>query len=220
MVFIPVCVSMFGRAERRLIRILGQIEYKLDHSEVLLPAQYNPQAAHGAAAGGEIRMRCDKGKELLRSTLAEATAQRRRFVGACSIVLVTFLLRASFDLLYAYSNVDNQHNPLCGHCDPCQSERYLIFTWLLYTPEFRATVVALSSPLPLVVSLWLMMTKEDRMLLVLLVFPAANERANLLPEQNKVSLQLVAPTADEHAQPLLERNMVLASRQNMAIDLL
>ena len=199
-VFIPVCVSMFGRAERRLIRILGQIEYKLDHSEVLLPAQYNPQAARGAAAGAEIRMRCDKAKELLRSTLAAAMAQRRRFVGACSIVLVTFFLRASFDLLRAYANIDNQYNPLCGRCDPCQSDRFLIATWLDYTPEFQSIVVALSSPLPLVVSLWLMMTKEDRMLLVLLVFPAANENANLLPEQNQ--------------------NMVLASRQNMAIDLL
>ncbi len=197
MVFIPVCVSMFGRAERRLIRILGQIEYKLDRTSVQLPAEYNPQAAHGAAAGAEIRMRCDEAKELLRSTLAEATAQRRRFVAACSIVLLTFFLRASFDLLHAYSNVDVTQNsdPLCGLCDPCQSDRFLILIWLLYTPEFQANVVALSSPLPLVVSLWLMMTKEDRMLLV---FPAANENANLLPEQN----------------------MVLASRKNMAINLL
>jgi hypothetical protein len=221
-VFIPVCVSMFGRAERRLIRILGQIEHKLDHSVVLLPAQYNPQAAHGAAAGAEIRMRCDKAKELLRSTLAEATAQRRRFVGACSIVLLTFLLRASFDLLYAYSNVDNQYNPLCGLCDPCQSDKRLIRIWLDYTPEFQAVVVALSSPLPLAVSLWLMMTKEDRMLLLLLVFPATNENANLLPEQNRetISLQLVNSAANENAQTLPERNMLLASRQNMAIDLL
>jgi hypothetical protein len=217
MVFIPVCVSMFGRAECRLIRILGQIEYKLDHSVVLLPAQYNPQAAHGAAAGAEIRMRCDKAKELLRSTLAEATAQRRRFVGACSIVLLTFLLRASFDFLYAHANANIQYNPLCSPCDPCQSDRYLINVWLDYTPEFQVVVVALSSPLPLVVSLWLMMTKEDRMLLVV---PAANEHANLLREQNKVSLQPVDPAADDHAQTPPERSMVLASRQNMAIDLL
>ena len=107
--------------------------------------------------------------------------------------------RASFDLLYAYANVNSPQNssPLCGLCDPCQSDQFLINIWLNFTPEFQAIVVALSSPLPLVVSLWLMMTKEDRMLLV---FPAANE----------------------HAQPLLEQNqnMVLASRQNMAIDLL
>ena len=62
-----------------------------------------------------------------------------------------------------------------------------------------------------------MMTKEDRMLLV---FPATNENASHLPEQNRVSLQLVNPAADEHAQALPEQNMVLASRQNMAIDLL
>jgi len=199
MVFIPVCVSMFGRAERRLIRILGQIEYKLDDSVVLLPAQYSPRAAHGAAAGAEIRMQCDKAKELLRSTLAAAAAQRRRFVAACSIVLLTFLLRVSFNLLMAYANIDvsQNSNPLCGPCDPCQSDRFLIATWLIYTPEVQAIVVALSSPLPLAVSLWLMMTKEDRMLLV---SPASNEHSNLLPDQNQ--------------------NMVLASRQNMAIDLL
>jgi hypothetical protein len=127
------------------------------------------------------------------------------------------LLRASFDLLYAYANLDSSpnSNPLCGTCDPCQSDRHLIVIWLQYTPELQAIVVALSSPLPLVVSLWLMMTKEDRMLLVLLEFPAANEHL-----RNNVSLQPVVPAADEHAQPLLERNMVLASRQNMAIDLL
>ena len=160
-------------------------------------------------------MRCDKAKELLKSTLAVATAQRRRFVGACSIVLLTFLLRASFDLLNAYSAFNDPYNPLCRLCDPCQSDQFLIGNWLNFTPEFQAIVVALSSPLPLVVSLWLMMTKEDRMLLL---FPAAN----LLPEQNRpmVSLQLVDPAADEHAQTLPERNMVLASRQNMAIDLL
>jgi hypothetical protein len=132
--------------------------------------------------------------------LAAATAQRQRFVGACSIVLLTFLLRASFDLLNAYANVNIQRNLLCGFCDPCQSDQWLINNWLQYTPEFQSIVVALSSPLPLVVSLWLMMTKEDRMLLVLLEFPAANENANLLPEQTQ--------------------HRVLASRQNMAIDLL
>jgi hypothetical protein len=196
MVFIPVCVSMFGRAERRLIRILGQIEYKLDHSVVLLPAEYNPQATDGSAAGAEIRMRCDKGKELLRMTLAEATGQRRRFVAACAILLVTFFLRAFYDLLYASTFFASHHeNPLCGPCDPCQSDRFLISMWLNYTPELQAVFVGLSSPLPLVVSLWLMMTKEDRKRLV---FPAANE----------------------HAQPLLEQNMVEASRRNMSIDLL
>jgi uncharacterized membrane protein (DUF485 family) len=196
-VFIPVCVSMFGRAERRLNRILGNIEYKLDRTSVVLPAEYSPQAADDAAAGGEIRMRCDQAKELLRITLAEATAQRRRFVAACVIVLLTFFIRASFDLLNAYANVNSSKTSCGSECDPCQSDQWLIMTWLGYTPEFQATAVALSSPLPLVVSLWLMMTKEDRMQLV---SPAAKEHERLLPDQNQ--------------------NRVLASRKNMAIDLL
>jgi hypothetical protein len=195
-VFIPVCVAMFGRAERRLIRILGQIEDRLDHTIVILPAEYTTQAAEGTAAGAEIRMRCDKGKELLRSTLAEATGQRRRFVSACAIVLVTFFARASVDLLFAYSLFNDPRNLDCRICDPCQSDATLINVWLIYTPEFQSIVVALSSPLPLVISLWLMMTKEDRM-------------------------QLVFSGANDHTLPLLdEQNKVIAARQNMAIDLL
>ena len=196
MVFIPVCVAMFGRVERRLIRVLGQIEYKLDDSIVFLPAEYNPQAADGAVADTEIRMRCDKGKELLRTTLTEAIGQRRRFVAACAIVLVTFFLRASFDFLHAYSAFNDPYNPACGICDPCQTDATLINVWLIYTPEFQSIVVALSSPLPLVISLWLMMTKEDRM-------------------------QLVFSGADDHTLPLLDEQIkVIAARQNMAIDLL
>ena len=53
----------------------------------------------------DIWMRCDEGKELLWATLAEARAQRRCFIVAFVIMLVSFLLRASFDLLQAYASV-------------------------------------------------------------------------------------------------------------------
>ena len=192
-VFIPLCVAIVGRAERSLISFIGHIEYKQDHTTVFLPPEYNAQAAGGAAAGQKIQMRCDKGKDVLGMTLAEATAQRRRIVAACAIVLITFFLRASFDMLIAYSNFRDQKSSLCGSCDPCQSDAFLIAVWLNYTPEFQAIVVVLSSPLPLVVSLWLMMTKEDRMLLL---SPKANgNTALLLPEQR-----------------------VVTARRNMAID--
>ena len=42
-----------------------------------------------------------------------------------------------------------------GECDPCQSTPILINTWLHYTPEFRSIVVAVSSPLPITLLLWL-----------------------------------------------------------------
>ncbi len=140
-------------------------------------------------------MRSDKAKELIGMTLAAATAQRWRFVAACSIVLITFLLRAFLDLLFVYAFVNVPRNFDCDICDPCQTDAYLIQSWISFTPEFQSIVVTLSSPLPLVISLWLMMTKE--------------ERAQLLSrtDPDGVSLNTV------------ERR-TLRARQRMAIDLL
>jgi len=161
MVFMPVCVATFGRAERRLIGHLSEIEHKADNVPVFLPAEFS--RGQGSSSGGrKVQMRCDKALELMRMTLAVATAQRRRFVAACGVVLITFIFRASFDLLKAYDSFNTSRNPDCDICDPCQTDAYLIRSWITYTPEFHAIVVTLSSPLPLVVSLWLMMTKEER----------------------------------------------------------
>ena len=192
MVFMPVCVATFGRAERRLIGHLSEIEHKADNVPVFLPAEFS--RGQGSSSGGrKVQMRCDKALELMRMTLAVATAQRRRFVAACGVVLITFILRASFDLLKAYDSFNTSENPDCDICDPCQPDAFLIRIWLSYTPEFQAIVVNLSSSLPLVVSLWLMMTKE--------------ERAQLLSTQSRTN-------PDE-----LERRSAEV-RQLMAIDLL
>jgi len=161
LVFIPFCVSIFRRAERRLGRDLGEIEHKADNVPVLVPAEYHSREV-GATAGRKVRMRSDKAKEVIGMTLAAVIAQRRRFVAACGFVLATFILRASLGFLQAYAYSDGLPNPDCATCGPCQTEAALVLKWLDYTPEFEAIVVALSSPLPLVISLWLMMTKEER----------------------------------------------------------
>ena len=41
---------------------------------------------------------------------------------------------------------------------------YVVKAWLLYTPEFQSVVVALSSPLPLTLSLWLITAAHTRAL--------------------------------------------------------
>ena len=161
LVFIPVCVSIFRRAERRLGRDLGEIEHKADNVPVLVPAEYNSSDIR-AAAGKKVRMRSGKAKEVMGLTLAAAIAQRRRFVAACGVVLITFILRASLDLLRAYALSDGLQNPDCHTCGPCQTEAAQVRTWFDFTPEFEPIVVTLSSPLPLVISLWLMVTKEER----------------------------------------------------------
>ena len=130
LILVPLSVAMFRRAER-----VG--------AHALL------SAADRASAGTEVAA------AIVDDTVHAAAEQRRRLVIACVVVLITFPFRAAVDLLLAYILFDNPYNPACGQCDPCQSDRFLIRWWQFYTPEFRPVVTALSSPLPLLVSLWI-----------------------------------------------------------------
>ena len=91
-----------------------------------------------------------------------AAEQRRRLVAACVIVMIAFPVRAAFDFLQAYALFSPSQNEECGICDTCQSDPFLISLWLKFTPEFQPIVVALSSPLPLALSLWLITTAHAR----------------------------------------------------------
>jgi len=97
-------------------------------------------------------------------TMHAAAEQRRRLTAACIVVLITFPARAAFDFLFAYSNFNVEYNAACAPCDSCQSNQFLVDLWLTYTPEFQPIVVALSSPLPLTVSLWIITTAHARAL--------------------------------------------------------
>ena len=44
---------------------------------------------------------------------------------------------------------------------------YVVKAWLIYTPEFQSVVVALSSPLPLTLSMWLITAAHTRALALL-----------------------------------------------------
>ena len=101
-------------------------------------------------------------QRLVSDAIQASAAHRWRLTAACIIVLVTFPARAAYDLLLAYSSFDDSQNPACGVCDPCQSQPFLIRQWLVYTPEFQPIVVALSSPLPLTLSLWLITKAHAR----------------------------------------------------------
>jgi hypothetical protein len=94
-----------------------------------------------------------------------AAEQRRRLTLACVIVLISFPCRGAFDLLQAFAAFDVQYDSLCpSPCGTCQTNHYVIRAWLAYTPEFQSVVVALSSPLPLTLSLWLITAAHTRAL--------------------------------------------------------
>jgi len=108
--------------------------------------------ASRAEVSGDTRI--GRAAAIVDDTIQAAAEQRRRLVIACVVVLISFTFRAAFSLL-TYALFHNPKNPLCGFCGPCQTDRFLIRYWLLYTPEVRPIVVALSSPLPLFLSLWI-----------------------------------------------------------------
>jgi len=93
----------------------------------------------------------------------DASAElRKRLLSACIVVMITFPARAAFDFLNAYGALNQEINSSCGQCDPCQSDQGLIGLWINFTPEFWAIVVALSSPLPLALGLWIVTRAHSR----------------------------------------------------------
>jgi hypothetical protein len=133
LILVPLSVAMFRRAERVGARALLSV-------------------AAGTNGGDH---RTGRVAAIVDDAIHAAAEQRQRLLIACVVVLITFPARAAFDLLNAYSVFNDTYNPACGQCDPCQSQQYIINEWISYTPEFQPIVVALSSPLPLALSLWI-----------------------------------------------------------------
>jgi hypothetical protein len=122
----------------------------------------------------------DRAAAILEDTMHAAAEQRRRLLVACILVLITFPIRATFDLLQAYSSINTTYNSACGICDPCQSDAWLLYQWLTYTPEFWSIAVALSSPLPLLMSLWLITSAHARAFAIAVNVQQAGFAANCL----------------------------------------
>jgi len=134
LVLVPLSVALFRRSER--VGALALVAV----------------AARTHAGDGRI----EAAAAIVDETITAAVQQRRRLVIACFVVLITFPARVVFELMFAYAAFNDPANPTCkGLCEPCQSNRFLMLLWLAYTPEFQPFVVALSSPLPLFVSLWI-----------------------------------------------------------------
>jgi hypothetical protein len=115
-------------------------------------------AAHALATASNKRRKSDGAEatiSIVDETMHGAVLQRRWLIAACVVVFITFPARAAFGVLNAYSQLNSSLNTMCGVCESCQSDPWLISVWLNYTPEFQPIVVGLSSPLPLSVSLWL-----------------------------------------------------------------
>lgn len=172
-IFFPICIVMFRRVERRLASVMSQMDHRPDRGFVLLPYEFSPTPNRFNCSENssehqceQIEMQIGQAREFLDSLLSAAAVQRRRFTVTCSIAMVAFFGRALYASLRSYAFLPSPRNFDCQVCQPCQIDRFLMRTWFTSTPELDPLVTSLTSAPPLVMLLWLMLTKEDRMQLL------------------------------------------------------
>jgi hypothetical protein len=93
---------------------------------------------------------------------------QRRIVYTTCVVFVTFLIRSLYSTLYAvahrlqdvFNDCPDDDSNLCNVS--CFNDFSRIAVWMHYTPWFQLTIVLISRPLPLLVSLWGMSTGHMR----------------------------------------------------------
>ncbi len=96
--------------------------------------------------------------------MTTANAKMRRLVVFYSIVLFLFAIRAAYVgfLMYASSEPDTACG---GACDECQPVPALMYQWTLYNQQYAAICSAVSIAFLIVVSVWFMLTADEKHLL-------------------------------------------------------
>ncbi len=98
------------------------------------------------------------------ASAAAATGRglRRRMLGTTAFIFVTLLIRCVFSTTLAVAYELRDYDKPCsgGSCDASCHNAYELFVgWTIFTPEFEATIVLISSPVALLVALWGMTSK-------------------------------------------------------------
>ena len=198
--FFPAIIVMFRRVERKLDKLLMQMCLRSDQGTAFLPCEFSPRAADGSETQTEMPIL--ELRQYLRDIQLSATAQRWRFLFCLFLVIVALATLASNAVFIAtfvsrgIRNVDLG----CGMCNPsCQNVEYLHSQWFRFTP-YSSLLVSLCSTLPLVFSLWLMTTTQDRAMLMhpsryrteaIALQPTGTSRqANLKAERMRMGIDL------------------------------
>ncbi len=165
--FFPASIVMFRRVERRLDNIVQEMNLRSDHGNVLLPFEFSPPAADGSET--QTEMPIVDARAFLRELKSSAAAQRRKFILCLFLVMSALLALTShtmiFNIIFAEASHANRNHD-CDPCASCQSVWFLVYTWYISVPEIVPLRVSLSLSIPLLFSLWLMTTPEDRALLL------------------------------------------------------
>ena len=165
LLFFPACIVMFRRVERRLKNIMQEMSLRSDVGSVFLPYEFSSAAVDGEHT--QMEMPVVEARAFLGRMKSAAAAKGWRFELCLAILLISLVAQAIYSLFIAvvYAAA-SQKNTDCGVCDPCQRVERFIIVWSENTPEVFPLVSSLGSVLPLLFSLWLMTTREDRALML------------------------------------------------------
>ncbi len=180
LMFFPTIIVMFRRVERKMEGLILEMDHRSDVGNAFLPVEFSPHAADESAT--QTEMPIVEVRQYLRDIEASAALQRRRFALCLLLVTASLIALASRAVFRTSIAFKSKFNPDCGQCESCQEVDFLMLIWYGYAffPEGFPLLASLSSTLPLVLSLWLMTTPEDR---ALLLHPARfrTERISLQP---------------------------------------
>jgi hypothetical protein len=152
------------QAQCKMEALLQELHLRADVGTAFLPFEFSPAAADGSETQNEMPIA--DARQYMRDLQSSAAAQRWRFVFCLVFVTLALLAFFSNSLFTAICFANSARNPSCDRCAECQSVQYIMVQWLTFTPEFFPLTASLSTMLPLIFSLWMMTTPEDRELLM------------------------------------------------------
>jgi hypothetical protein len=168
-----------------------EMDHRTDVGNAFLPVEFLPREADGSVT--QTEMPIVEVRRYLRDIEASAAVQRRRFALCLAFVIAALVALASVAVFTLSFSSNAIPNPLCDECESCQTVEYLMMIWYnrTFVTEFYPLVISLSSALPMVFSLWLMTTPEDR---ALLWYPGRflTKRIALLPVRSEREENLYA----------------------------
>ena len=166
LLFFPACIVMFRRVERRLKTIMQEMSLRSDVGTVFLPYEFSPAAADGERT--QMEMPVVEARAFLGRMKSAAAAKGWRFELCLAILLISLVAQAIYSLFIAviYAAASQSNNDCSEKCGPCQRVERFMVVWHENTPEDFPLASSLGCVLPLLFSLWLMTTREDRALML------------------------------------------------------
>jgi hypothetical protein len=113
-----------------------------------------------------------------------ANSKMRRLMLHHFFVFIFFIPRVAYMCLLAYASSEVETN--CGEeCDPCQPLPVILYSWILSTQEMPAMISAFSSAIHTTLSIWFILTADEKEILRSGRFISAD-----LSLENQVELKL------------------------------